>query len=48
MKKFNVIGDIHGRTKWKELVKDDAVNIFVGDYFDPYDDYTFEELKGKI
>lgn len=45
MKKFNVIGDIHGRTKWKELVKDNAVNIFVGDYFDPYDDYTFEELK---
>lgn len=34
---YNIIGDIHGRTCWKELVKDDCINIFVGDYFDPYD-----------
>lgn len=33
---YNIIGDIHGRRSWKELVKDDCVNIFVGDYFSPY------------
>jgi len=43
-KKYNVIGDIHGRTCWKELVKDDCVNIFVGDYFDPYGYLPFEQL----
>ena len=43
-KSYNIIGDIHGRTCWKELVKDDCVNIFVGDYFDPYDKISHDEL----
>ena len=34
---YNIIGDIHGRTCWQQLVRTDAVNIFVGDYFDPYE-----------
>ena len=34
--KYNIIGDTHGRTKWKDLVLSDAVNVFVGDYFSPY------------
>ena len=25
---YNIIGDIHGRTYWKNLVMDNAVNIF--------------------
>ena len=29
---YNIIGDIHGRKGWKELVKDNCINIFVGDY----------------
>ena len=33
---YNIIGDIHGRTIWQKLYRPDAVNIFVGDYFDPY------------
>ena len=41
---FNIIGDIHGRTCWKDLVREDCVNIFVGDYFDPYDDIPYEQL----
>lgn len=40
---YNIIGDIHGRTCWKDLVREDCVNIFVGDYFDPYDGIQFEE-----
>lgn len=32
--KLNIIGDIHGRPCWKELVQDDAINIFIGDYLD--------------
>ena len=42
--RYNIIGDIHGRTCWKELVKDDCVNIFVGDYLDPYEQIPYEEL----
>jgi hypothetical protein len=35
--KYNIVGDIHARTCWKNLVREDCVNIFVGDYFDPYE-----------
>lgn len=44
-KHYNIIGDIHGRTSWMDLVDIDSVNVFVGDYFDPYDDYSFDQLK---
>ncbi len=33
---LNIIGDIHGMDVWKSLVKDDCINVFVGDFFDPY------------
>jgi len=43
---YNVIGDIHGRTCWKNLVVPGAINIFVGDYFSPYDkNLSFEDCK---
>ena len=45
MPTYNIIGDIHGRTNWKELVDEDCVNIFVGDYFDPYTWIPFIELQ---
>lgn len=32
----NIIGDIHGRDCWKQLVDDNLINVFIGDYFDPY------------
>ncbi len=41
---YNIIGDIHGRDVWYELVRDDAVNIFVGDYFDPYEPFSFAQV----
>lgn len=44
--KFNIIGDIHGNTCWKQLVLSDAINVFVGDYFSPYKkEYNFEHCK---
>lgn len=43
--KYNVIGDIHGRTSWKDLVMNDVVNIFVGDYFSPYHYIPFEDQE---
>ena len=43
-----VIGDIHGRTNWKELIDVNKINIFVGDYFDPYEIYGFNELKSNF
>lgn len=33
---YNLIGDIHGRSIWRELVREDAINVFLGDYLDPY------------
>lgn len=44
MNHYNIIGDIHGRTCWKELVKDECINIFVGDYLDPYDCIPYKDL----
>lgn len=38
--KHIIIGDVHGRTNWKQIVekeKDADKFIFLGDYFDPYD-----------
>ena len=34
---YNLIGDIHGRNSWRQLVRTDMINIFLGDYLDPYD-----------
>ena len=45
MKKYVVIGDIHCRDNWKRLILKDAVHVFVGDYFSPYDNFiTLFEL----
>lgn len=41
---YNIIGDIHGRTCWKELVQDDCINIFAGDYLDPYEDMPYDDM----
>lgn len=45
MTKYNVIGDIHGRTSWKDLVDEDSINVFVGDFFDPYQLIHFMDLQ---
>jgi hypothetical protein len=40
-----VLGDTHGRPYWKSIVASESPNrvIFIGDYFDSYDDYTAAE-----
>lgn len=43
MKKAFIVPDVHGRSFWKEAkeaIADDSIEkvIFLGDYFDPYDD----------
>ena len=45
MPTYNIIGDIHGRANWKELVDEDCINVFVGDYFDPYTFIPFVDLQ---
>ena len=45
MPTYNIIGDIHGRDAWKRLVDESCINIFVGDYFDPYDNIHFMDLQ---
>lgn len=44
MSKTIVIGDIHGRPYWKQIIVKEKPNrvIFIGDYFDSFD-YTAEE-----
>lgn len=41
-KRTIAIGDIHGRTNWKDIVNAEENKgchfVFLGDYFDPYDD----------
>lgn len=46
MKKILVIGDVHGRKVWKRLVQEQEYDlvVFVGDYFDPYDNISREDL----
>ncbi len=39
--KIIAVGDIHGRTNWEQIVKQHPEFdkfVFIGDYFDPYDD----------
>lgn len=45
MSKYIVLGDIHGRTSWKDLVDENSINVFVGDYFDPYQLMHFMDLQ---
>ena len=52
-KTYKVIGDIHGRTNWYDLVKDideDTIVIFVGDYTDPYakEGIYFEQMFQQL
>ena len=46
--KYNIIGDIHGRKEWNNLVSPEDMNIFLGDYFDPYDNIDFDDLKNNF
>jgi hypothetical protein len=40
-----ILGDIHGRDCWKQIVVNEAPDrvVFMGDYFDSYDNYTAAE-----
>lgn len=44
----NIIGDIHGLGCWKQLVREDTTNIFVGDYFDSKDGKSQEEIVANF
>ena len=50
--KHVIIGDIHGRTNWKQIVekeKDADKFIFLGDYFDPYNwTLTLDDLVNNF
>lgn len=46
MKRTLIIGDVHGRRAWKRLVQEQEYDlvVFVGDYFDPYDNISRADL----
>ena len=46
---IGTIGDIHGRTSWKEMIKNDKVEkwIFLGDYCDSFD-ISDEKIKENL
>ena len=54
IKKVRVIGDIHGRTNWQQLVEpfnEETMYVFVGDYTDPYsedEDVTYEQMIDQL
>jgi len=54
IKKYRIIGDIHGRTNWHKLVEpfdEETMYIFVGDYVDPYyhlEDVTFDQMFSEM
>lgn len=42
----NIIGDIHGRDCWKRFVDDNLINVFIGDFLDPYTySISFDDCK---
>ena len=45
-----VIGDVHGSTYWKKAVEEnpDSRIIFVGDYLDPYEKISNEQLVNNL
>lgn len=45
---YNIIGDIHGQDYWKDIIREDCVNIFVGDYFDSKHGRTVEEVVANF
>lgn len=46
--KLTILGDIHGRSTWKDIVKkerDSDLFIFIGDYFDSFDISVDEQIR---
>ena len=41
---YTIIGDIHGKESWKQLVQEEGINVFVGDYFDSKDGRSTDEV----
>jgi hypothetical protein len=44
---YNIIGDLHGKNPEKYFDKE-CINIFLGDYFDPYDNISFNEMQDNF
>ena len=47
MNKTIIIGDVHGRDQWKQIVaqeKDADTVIFLGDYFDSFNISAVEQM----
>lgn len=50
-KKYIVIGDIHGRTIWQDIVKENSdadMFVFLGDYMDPYNEDNVDISYGAM
>lgn len=45
--KIIAIGDIHGRTEWKQIVQNNTFDkcVFIGDYFDTHQNISPEQQK---
>lgn len=48
--KLIAIGDLHGRTDWMQIVRDNEFDkvVFIGDYFDTHEDITPEQQKSNF
>ena len=50
MNKVIAIGDIHGSTKWRNIIdgNKDVQIVFLGDYLDPYVEYDCDEILDNL
>jgi hypothetical protein len=44
---YNIIGDLHGKDPEKYFDKE-CINIFLGDYFDPYESISLNEMQDNF
>lgn len=46
--KYQFFGDTHGETYWKTLLDPEAIQVFLGDYFSPYREQSYEQCKNNF
>lgn len=46
--KYNIIGDFHVRKEALSLFNPEYINVFLGDYFDPYHPFSFDYIKEQF
>ena len=46
--KYQFFGDTHGEKHWESLLDESCIQVFLGDYFSPYRNYSYDECKDNF